>query len=210
MPTFLNMAAGTKFEVIKGYKGGGAINLAMERGGLFQKNTDAEFLDVVALHVDAINQAVVKALTMASFSYLKYMLGPYGVAIGVAELAIKAVPGIRLQPVVFEPGSSDLNPDSVAYLQKIAAILRERPDLKVSVCGLATETDRSYLSEQGLKQGTASSSIDDPLLELAQTRAEVIEDHLVNQYEIENKRIFICKPELDKNAEAPPRAELLV
>lgn len=32
MPTFLNNAAGTKFEVIKGYKGGGAINLAMERG----------------------------------------------------------------------------------------------------------------------------------------------------------------------------------
>lgn len=31
MPTFLNMAAGTKFEVIRGYKGGGAINLAMER-----------------------------------------------------------------------------------------------------------------------------------------------------------------------------------
>ena len=31
MPTFLNYAAGTKFEVIRGYKGGGAINLAMER-----------------------------------------------------------------------------------------------------------------------------------------------------------------------------------
>jgi hypothetical protein len=41
---------------------------------------------------DAINQAVVKALSMASISYLKYALGPYGAAIGVAELAWKAVP----------------------------------------------------------------------------------------------------------------------
>lgn len=31
-PVFLNEVAGTKFEVITGYKGGGAINLAMERG----------------------------------------------------------------------------------------------------------------------------------------------------------------------------------
>jgi tripartite-type tricarboxylate transporter receptor subunit TctC len=32
LPTFLNVAAGTKYKIIKGYKGGGAINLAMERG----------------------------------------------------------------------------------------------------------------------------------------------------------------------------------
>ncbi|NNL74986.1 MAG: DUF748 domain-containing protein, partial [Desulfobacterales bacterium] len=159
---------------------------------------------------DAINQAVVRALTMASFSYLKYMLGPYGTAIGIAELAIKAIPGIRLQPVVFKPGSSDLNQDAVAYLNKIATILRDRPDLQVSVCGLSTEADRSLLSEKSPKQGAASSSIDAQLLGLAQKRAELIKDHLIALFEIENKRIFICKPELDKNAEAPPRAELLV
>lgn len=33
-------------------------DLAMERGGLFQKNSLSEFLDVVALHIDAINSAV--------------------------------------------------------------------------------------------------------------------------------------------------------
>jgi len=32
LPTFLNNVAGTKYKIIKGYKGGGAINLAMERG----------------------------------------------------------------------------------------------------------------------------------------------------------------------------------
>jgi tripartite-type tricarboxylate transporter receptor subunit TctC len=31
-PTFLNAIGGTKFKVISGYKGGGAINLALERG----------------------------------------------------------------------------------------------------------------------------------------------------------------------------------
>ncbi len=32
LPTFLNAVVGTKYKLIKGYKGGGAINLAMERG----------------------------------------------------------------------------------------------------------------------------------------------------------------------------------
>ncbi len=32
LPTFLNAVAGTKYKIIKGYKGGGGINLAMERG----------------------------------------------------------------------------------------------------------------------------------------------------------------------------------
>ncbi len=32
LPTFLNTVVGTKYKIIKGYKGGGAINLAMERG----------------------------------------------------------------------------------------------------------------------------------------------------------------------------------
>ena len=32
LPTFLNAVIGTKYKLIKGYKGGGAINLAMERG----------------------------------------------------------------------------------------------------------------------------------------------------------------------------------
>lgn len=32
LPTFLNAVVGTKYKMIKGYKGGGAINLAMERG----------------------------------------------------------------------------------------------------------------------------------------------------------------------------------
>lgn len=32
LPNFMNYALGTKFKIIKGYKGGGAINLAIERG----------------------------------------------------------------------------------------------------------------------------------------------------------------------------------
>jgi outer membrane protein OmpA-like peptidoglycan-associated protein len=131
-------------------------------------------------------------------------------AIGVAELAVKAVPGIRLKPVAFEPGTSELNEDAAAYLQQVATIMKDRPDLKVAVCGLATEKDRSFLSQQDENQGADASTIDTRLLELARKRAEIIEDHLVSQHAIKNSRIFICKPELDLDAEGQPRVYLLI
>jgi hypothetical protein len=66
------------------------------------------------------------------------------------------------------------------------------------------------LSQQDENQGADASTIDTKLLELARKRAEIIEDHLVSQHEIKNNRIFICKPELDLDAEGQPRVDLLI
>ena len=52
---------------------------------------------------------LVKGLTLATVSYLKYMLGPYGTAIGIikpgSKVGAKAVSGIRLNPLDFQPGA---------------------------------------------------------------------------------------------------------
>ena len=47
------------------------------------------------------------------------------------------------------------------------------------------------------------------MLALAERRADQIEDLLVSRYGIKDKRIFICKPEFDKNPDAKPRVELV-
>ena len=47
------------------------------------------------------------------------------------------------------------------------------------------------------------------MLALAKQRAEQIEDLLVGQHGIKDKRIFICKPEIDKNPDAKPRVEVV-
>ena len=58
------------------------------------------------------------------------MLGPYGMAIGIIELGVKvgakALPGIRLKPVEFQPGASDLDPATKEYLDKVASIMKEK------------------------------------------------------------------------------------
>ena len=110
---------------------------------------------------DAINQAVIKGLTMATLSYMKYMLGPYGMVIGMIELGektgAKALTGIRLKPVDFQPGASDLDPAAMEYLDKVAAILKEKKDLRARLCGWATESDRTGPRAAAAKTSTAPS-----------------------------------------------------
>jgi hypothetical protein len=182
---------------------------------------------------DAINQAVIRGLTMATLSYLKYALGPYATAVGIVELGVKVgekfLPGIRLKPVEFQPGASDLDPATIEYLGKVATILKEKKDMRLRLCGWATETDRMAPREAAAETTAAPSGAEKPgpdgqivaakddhspfsneaILALAEQRANRIEDILVSQHGIKDKRIFICKPEIDKNSDAKPRVELV-
>jgi outer membrane protein OmpA-like peptidoglycan-associated protein len=182
---------------------------------------------------DAINQALMKGLTIATLSSIKYMLGPYGVAIGIVELGAKfgpkALTGIRLKPVDFQPSASDLDPAAMEYLDKLAAILKEKKDLRLRLCGWATESDRTGPREAAAETPAAPSGAktsgpdgqivapkDDhfplsnaAILALAEQRANRIEDILVNQHGIEDKRIFICSPEIDEHPTAKPRVEIV-
>lgn len=47
------------------------------------------------------------------------------------------------------------------------------------------------------------------MLALAEQRADLIEEILVSRHGIQDDRIFICKPEIDKNPEAKPRVDLV-
>ena len=185
---------------------------------------------------DAINQALIKGLTMATLSYLKYMLGPYGMAISIVELGVKmgaeALTGIRLNPVEFQPGSSE--PDAVVqeYVEKVAQIMKEKKDVRIRLCGWATESDRTGSRKAAKIPPTASGEApseketasdgnsgapaksrsplsDEEMLALAEQRADRIEDMLVSQHGIKNNRIFICKPEIDQDPEGQPRVELV-
>jgi outer membrane protein OmpA-like peptidoglycan-associated protein len=148
---------------------------------------------------DVINQALGKAMKYAAVQYLKYTLQPFGTYIALAEVAVKAgkeIARVRLDPVQFAPGSSDLNETAEQYLKRVAEILANRPSLRMEICGKASEKDRAP-SEQDL-------------LNLAKTRAEVIKSSLVGQYKISHERMYLCLPEILEAPEQQPVAELLI
>ena len=191
---------------------------------------------------DAINQALLKATTKASLAYLKYALGPYGLAIAAAEVAYMAANkagGIRLEPVKFAAGASDIDATARGYMEKLAAILKDRPEAKIRVCGLAAElVDPAGIQAQAAAaaESTDTEKEEPPADEaeedaapalaattspagavvsieqleaLAKARSDTIKDTLVNQHGIKADRILICHPEVDKTKEGTPRAEIL-
>ena len=150
---------------------------------------------------EAVNKVLAKTLQTSALSYLKYMLGPYGIGISAAEYAYEQASKIRLNPILFAPGSADLDEAAIEYLKRVAAIMKEYPEVQVSACGVSTESDRAAMGANASIEGAA-------LLELAKNRMRSIEDHLVKLNGIESKRIITCEPKIDKSAEAEPRVNL--
>jgi len=173
---------------------------------------------------DMINQALGKAVKTASVGYLKYIFQPYGTAITLVQLAGKAALKIRLDPVVFSPGSEILEDQALAYLERLARIMQERPGVSVSVCGKAIENDREHIKKMQTaamqqtrpekaekeRKKEALAVPDGKLNELADLRARAIKEHMVTHHGIAAERLFLCQPEIDPKADALPRAELLI
>ena len=172
-----------------------------------------------------INQAITKGVTIATLSYLKYTLGPYGTAIGIIEIGAKigedVLSRIRLEPIEFHPGNSEPDSETLEYLDKVAVVMKEKKDVRLRLCGWATENDRlGQQDETNIPVTEPDRRIaapkdarfplsDENLLNLAEQRASQIEDILVSRHGIADKRIFVCKPEIDADPDGKPRVDLI-
>ena len=172
---------------------------------------------------DAIAQAIGKAMTMASLSYLKYTLQPFGTVLLVAELASEAGKAAvaRLETVQFAPGSDELSDSARAYVDKLKTLLDERPQLSLTLCGVATGTDRQVLAGVGSKDKEATATAgkpatgvadkqpqtvvsDEALLDLARRRSAVVKGRFIAEHKIDASRLFNCHPQIDATADAAP------
>ena len=156
-----------------------------------------------------INKASAKALELATIQYLKMTLQPWGTLYTVAQLAGKAT-ALRLDPVPFAPGSSELAQQQQAYLAKLAGLLRQRPRLSLGLCGLATrqdETAQATATTQTPATNDGQGDSVDRLKALARERALAVKRILVEQHGIAAERLLICHPEfLDEDL--PPRLDI--
>jgi hypothetical protein len=176
---------------------------------------------------DAINQAVAKAMTFASVSFLKYTLQPFGTFITVAQLAGKAgeqAAKVKLDPVQFSAAEISLDKTASQYLEKVAVIFKERPKLRLEVCGKGVENDRIALlakRQAAAQKSTATGApkgqapqvepvADSVLEDFARERAKLVKDVLVNEHGISHDRIYLCLPAIDKTPDKGPYVELLI
>ncbi len=165
---------------------------------------------------EAVAQSLGTALRLAAVSYLKGALQPYGAVLILAELAGKAASSVRLQPVLFDPGTAGLDARARDYLARLARLMSERPRLQVRLCGMAVPGDRKAVRTRAApapSQRTPAAKApitDEELLQLARRRAATVKDELVQTHEVAADRLFVCRPELDNAPAAEPRVQPLI
>jgi outer membrane protein OmpA-like peptidoglycan-associated protein len=167
-----------------------------------------------------INKAVANATKFAVTTYLKFMLQPWGAMLMAAEMVGKTGT-VSLDPISFAPAQTDLDARQQEYLDKIAALLQERPDIALNICGLASEQDRQALLADGNKQQAAGQPKDKPdtaavsevanerLLELATQRGELVKQELIRRG-IAVGRLFDCHPNMDGADTNPSQVNLFL
>ncbi len=99
---------------------------------------------------DAINQAIGGAMKKTITTTLKLAFPLGGAIFTIVEVGGKA--RLKIKPVTYQAGIGDLPPESRVYLEEIEQLLKSRPDVRLSICGVATERDRLALQEQAIKK----------------------------------------------------------
>ena len=160
---------------------------------------------------DLLITALGKAILPAASSYLVYALGPYGalayVGMKVGENMMKA----SLAPVVFQAEESELTGEHRAYLERVAKVMQDRPDMDINLCPSAPAWE--MLSKRALqKVGDADIPVDEKdrekLTRLGQERAQAILDHLAETHGIDRARLLICETKIPTKRDARPAVEL--
>jgi len=135
---------------------------------------------------------------------------------------------VSLDPVRFPAAGSTLDDRAQRYLERISVLMKERPELRIRVCGIATESDRAVLAERTAEKAAESASQAEPQVDAAQAekaaplvsdeqlqvlangRAEAVKEHLVRQRNIDPERLFVCHPEVARKSDAEPQVKLLI
>ena len=153
---------------------------------------------------DAVRQAVGGALRGALSTTLT-VLFPIGTFFSSVMDAERRGTGVALPVIAFPPGSNTFDTATGEVVAGLAKLLIARPAARLEVCGFAGPADIEALPRRPGARGPVDENA---LRRLAAARGEAIKRRLVENDRIDAARIFECRPVVEENPDAKPRAEL--
>lgn len=142
-----------------------------------------------------IKLALGRGMKMAAMNYLANALQPLGTILLAKDLLGVATKP-RFKSLDFNPGEANLSKEMQAYLDKIGELLKKRPQLAITLCGIASGSDRSTMAEQ-------EAAVQQQLLHaLAKTRGDNARAYLIEQQDVALSRLFECNPKVKAHTES--------
>ena len=160
---------------------------------------------------DIMITALSKAIVPAASGYLMSTLGPYGALAWVGMKVGEKMLEIRLPPVEFPPGVSEVPDGLKDYADRLAKILRDKPTEDFQLCPKSSawefisESEKEKLDKKGLE---LSDKAREKLMALGQERAANIKKYLIRNYGIDKDRLLICITKIETKKSAKPRVDI--
>jgi outer membrane protein OmpA-like peptidoglycan-associated protein len=98
---------------------------------------------------DAVRKAMMKGVTAGIKTAAVVFFAPVGAVLAAGKLVGLAT-ALRFEPVLFDPGQTRLNEEARAYLDRLSERLRDRPGVRITLCGVTTDADVSALQQAAL------------------------------------------------------------
>jgi len=173
---------------------------------------------------DAINTAIGNAMKQTLMTMLTIVFPVGGLIMAIDESS--GDKALKFQPVLFEGGEVDLSDGSKTLLDAVAKLLEARPGVKITTCGVATERDAADIlrvrKEKAAAEAKKKATIFNPapkpddaapvtrdeLYDLSQRRGEAVKDYLIARPHVDETRVFVCAPNVAKDAAAEPHTDI--
>lgn len=184
---------------------GGSIKIRLAiKGDLRDPSYDYGNLFVLALR-QSVKKAVISYYAPLGFTFLTGFVLPPG-TMTVGGMIVDWITTMRLDPLYFEPGKTELTVEDRNQLAKVAAAMNTKPRLRLIVKSRAALAELASLWHRPAKMEELSEEQRDKLLAFARQRSRQIKEMLVNEG-VEAQRIYLAEPEIDAEEAGRPRAD---
>jgi hypothetical protein len=123
-----------------------------------------------------------------------------------AEKVVGAMNKLRFKPVEFVPGQGEVAPAGIAYLDELAGLIGQRPEVSLRICGRSVTRDRVALFPDRQAQPPGEEQLTS-LKALAIQRQRLVKDALIERG-IEAARVVTCSPDPTAGDDGPPRVDV--
>ncbi len=157
--------------------------------------------------------AIIKATTKATAVTLITFYTPYGLAYAGGNVLFNIATAMNFDPLVFDPGSSQLTDTHKQQLTKLAELLTKRPQVHLTLCGFTNLDDRDRLFTEILDKKKVVPISPERLVklkQLASERQDRVKDYLISAGNIKHDRLVLCEPEHSDEAGALAGVEISI
>jgi len=161
--------------------------------------------------MNAIVTATSKAATQSLVTYFT----PYGLIYAGGNLAFDLATALHFDPILFESGKSNIESNDEKQLDDLAVLLKEKPQVHLTLCGVTNRQDtfalfpdikEQYNTEKTVKEDTDEDE-SKKSLEITLTKEQLValntlarkrqinsKQYLVEQRDIAHDRLILCVP----------------